>query len=100
MENNAFLIIVVIGAFAWAALRHLWRVRDYGSAMALSPRDSQFVTEACHEGLRCIGYSCVPGCDNPAAAAKAGAAYCSQHGGRTVLTASLVAVGMVAHYAA
>lgn len=101
METTAFLIIVAIGAVAWAALRDRQRVRNYQDpATTLSPRHTQFVTEACHEGLRCIGYSCVPGCDSPAAAAKAGAAYCSQHDARPVLTASLVAAGMVAHYAA
>lgn len=99
MNNYVSLILISVAVVAVAIARDRQRARQHlNRAAYLSARDQNFALEACYEGLRCIGYSSVPGCDGPAAAAEAGAAYCKQHGESAILTASLVAAGMVAHY--
>lgn len=101
MNNYVLLILIATIVLGIVVYRDRQRVRKYANTAAcLSERDERFVTEACYEGLRCVGYSCAPSADNPAEAADAGAAYCKQNGLKAVVAASLVAAGMVTHYVA
>lgn len=99
MNNYVLPIIAAATVLCVVFFRDRQRVRRYAKPTArLSERDERFATEACYEGLRCVGYSCAPGCDSPSKAAEAGAVYCKQNGLKAVVAASLVAAGMVTHY--
>jgi hypothetical protein len=101
MNSYTFPIITAVTVLCIVVFRDRQRVRKYTNPETrLSKRDKQFATEACYEGLRCVGYSCAPGCDSPSEAAEAGAIYCKQKGLKAIVVASLVAAGMVAHYVA
>jgi hypothetical protein len=96
MDNTPLFILVAI-AVAVIAYRESRRL-SAGGSVALSSRDKRCCAEACNEGLRCIGYSCTPGCENDAEAVHAAIVYCEDVGERAVIAASLVAVGIVGHY--
>ena len=76
MQTTTILILLAVAGALIAILRGRERARARTHAgAALSDRDRGLAVEACYEGLRCVGYSCVQDCENPAVAAEAGAAY-------------------------
>lgn len=97
MNNKKLIILWLVITIAIVGYR-AYRRNSSARSMELSSRDQRFAVEACNEGFRCLGYSCVPGHDNDAEAERAAIAYCRDQGEYAIVAASLGAVGMVVHY--
>lgn len=83
-------VVALIGVVAWRTAQN--------RAARRAQRDREFINAAISEGLACVGYSCVAGCNSLDAAITAGRTYCALNGKAPVMAVSMAAYGMLAVY--